>query len=397
MYQKKHLLLVAVVSILLTIALILPTAPLLTKNSETAEGKLLRARDLILANYVDALTPEQQAKMDDAAISAMVESLGDPYSRYMNEASLSAYEEDKAEEYFGIGMVVNFTPETEEMLVTSAYDNSPAQKAGIMPCDRIVAVDGIEISNQTYSSVMAHIKDQSASEGEEIVLSIERGEEKKRLEISVKRAKIAVSTVSKKMLDDGIGFIRLSQFIHNTVEDFEKALSDLKEKGMRGLIIDLRSNPGGYASAVLEIADMLLPEGTIAYLEDNQGRKQYFKSDENALGLPMVILINQGTASAAELLAGSIKAYELGTLVGEKSYGKAVGQSVFPLTSQTAIYLTHARYYTPKGECIDQKGIEPDVHIKLPEELYSRLTVLEISEDPQLSKALELILQKTGA
>ncbi|MBQ3553898.1 MAG: S41 family peptidase [Clostridia bacterium] len=397
MYQKKHLILIALVSAFLTLLVTLTAAPLLTKNSETAEGKLLRARDMIMEHYVDSLTPAQMEKMDDAAIGAMVASLGDPYSRYMNEASLSAYEEDKAEEYFGIGMEINFSGDTGEMLVTAAYDGSPAQKAGVMPQDRIVAVDEMVVSAETYNQIMAHIKDENAKEGDEILLTIERGEEKRRLEIPVKRAKVAIQTVTSKMLGNGIGFIRLSQFIHSTAEDFDAAVAELKNSGMRGLIIDLRSNPGGYASSVLSIADSVLPEGTIAYLEDNKGRREYFKSDENELGLPMVVLINNGTASAAELLAGSIKAYELGTLVGEKSYGKAVGQSVYPLTNRTALYLTHARYYTPKGECIDKKGIEPDVFVELPEELYGRLPLLSVSEDPQLSRAVELMLEKIGA
>ena len=145
------------------------------------------------------------------------------------------------------------------------------------------------------------------------------------------------------------------------------------------------------------MADMVLPEGTIAYLEDNKGRRQYFTSDAEELGLPMVVLINGGTASAAELLAGSIQAYGLGTLVGEKSFGKAVGQSPLPLTTKSAIYLTNARYYTPKGECIDKEGIEPDVKVELAQELYSRLPLLSLSEDTQLSKAVEIMTEKIGA
>ncbi|MBQ4516867.1 MAG: hypothetical protein II978_08775, partial [Clostridia bacterium] len=189
----------------------------------------------------------------------------------------------------------------------------------------------------------------------------------------------------------------ISQFMNSTEQDFKNTLDKLCTEGMKGLVIDLRNNPGGYAHTVISMADMLLPEGTIAYLEDNKGNKEYFKSDKNELGLPMVVLINAGTASAAELLAGSIQAYDLGVLVGEKSFGKAIGQSPLPLTKTSAIYLTNARYYTPKGECIDKKGIEPDVKIELPTELYSRLNLLTLSEDVQLAKAIELMKEKVGA
>lgn len=142
---------------------------------------------------------------------------------------------------------------------------------------------------------------------------------------------------------------------------------------------------------------MLLPKGTIAYLEDNQGRRQYFESDARCVNVPMAILINRGTASASELLAGSVKAYELGTVIGEKSFGKAVGQSPYTLIpSKTAIYLTNARYFTPKGECIDKLGIEPDIKVELSDELLARLPLLTLSEDSQLAAAIDNIKEKTA-
>ena len=242
-----------------------------------------------------------------------------------------------------------------------------------------------------------YIKGKNANEGDTLVLTIARGEEKKQQEITVTRAKVEIETITTKMFGGGVGYIRVSQFINSTAKDFEAGIEKLKADGMKGLIIDLRSNPGGYAHTVLDMADMVLPEGTIAYLEDNKGRRQYFTSDAEELGLPMVVLINGGTASAAELLAGSIQAYGLGTLVGEKSFGKAVGQSPLPLTTKSAIYLTNARYYTPKGECIDKEGIEPDVKVELAQELYSRLPLLSLSEDTQLSKAVEIMTEKIGA
>ncbi|MBR5157143.1 MAG: S41 family peptidase [Clostridia bacterium] len=394
MYKKRHLVITA---ILTAVLVFLTTSFVHLKREFESINKVSRARDMIQEYYVDRLTKEQIDKMDDAAISAMVKSLNDPYSSYLNAEDFKDYKENNEEEYIGIGISVTFTPKDNTLIVMSPYDNSPAQKAGIIPGDRILSVNGVEVTADTYDDIIDAIKDADAPEGEELNLRIERGAQKKIYDISLKREKIAIQTVSSKMFASGIGYIRISQFMNSTEQDFKAALDNLCADGMKGLVIDLRNNPGGYAHTVISMADMLLPEGTIAYLEDNKGRKEYFKSDKNELGLPMVVLINGGTASAAELMAGSIQAYDLGVLVGEKSFGKAVGQSPLPLTKSSAIYLTNARYYTPKGECIDKKGIEPDVKVELPTELYSRLTLLTLSEDVQLSKAIELMKEKVGA
>ena len=394
MYQKKHLIITAALT---AIIVFLSTTAFFTARVSNDGGKLLKARNMIQENYVDVLTQEQLTAMDDAAISAMVSSLGDPYSRYMNENAFSEYKEDNEEEYIGIGISVSFTPAENRLTVMSPYDNSPAQRAGILPGDRIVSVDGVEVNTDTYNDVIDYIRGKNAKEGDSLVLTITRGESQEEQNVTVTREKIEIETITTKMFGSGVGYIRVAQFINSTSENFRKGIEQLKAEGMKGLIIDLRSNPGGYAHTVLDMADMLLPEGTIAYLEDNKGHKKYFESDKEELGLPMVVLINGGTASAAELLAGSIQAYGLGTLVGEKSFGKAVGQSPLPLTAKSAIYLTNARYYTPKGECIDKKGIEPDVKIELSAELQSRLPHLTRSEDLQLSKSVEILTDKIGA
>lgn len=394
MYKKRHLIITAMIT---AVFVFLTTSILNLKREMESVNKVSRARDMIQEYYVDPLTKEQIDKMDDAAISAMVKSLNDPYSTYLNTEDFQDYQENNEEEYIGIGISVTFTPKDNSLIVMSPYDNSPAQKAGIIPGDRILSVNGVEVTADTYDDIIEHIKDENAPEGEELSLVIERGEQKEVREVAVKREKVAIQTVSSKMYASGIGYIRIAQFINSTEQDFKNALDKLLADGMKGLVIDLRNNPGGYAHTVISMADMLLPEGNIAYLEDSKGNKEYFKSDKNELGLPMVVLINGGTASAAELLAGSIQAYGLGTLVGEKSFGKAIGQSPIPLTKTSAIYLTHARYYTPKGECIDKKGIEPDVKVELPAELYSRLNLLTLSEDVQLARAIELMTQKIGA
>ena len=376
-----------VIAIVLTAILASGATRVYDKLSMNFEnGNLLRAKDIIVSNYVEPLTKEQITKMEDAAISAMVDSLGDPYSRYLNSEGFAAYEEDNEEEYVGIGIAISFNMETEEMVVTSPYEGEPAQIAGVLPGDIITAVDKMAVNAESYNSIVDYIR--TGKEGESVTLTVKRDEEEK--QITIVRKKIVVETVSHKMFEDGIGYIRISQFIDHTEADFEEALSDLKERNVKSLIIDLRSNPGGYAHTVLAISDMLLPKGTIAYLEDNKGERQYFNSDAKCLDVPMAVLINRGTASASELLAGSLKAYELATVIGEKSFGKAVGQSPYTLIpSKTAIYLTNARYYTPKGECIDKIGIEPDIKVELSDELLAKLNLLSVSEDSQLLRAIE--------
>ncbi len=384
MYKKKHL----VVTAILTAAVVwfLSCAFFLRFGGYESGDTLVRARKMITENYVNPLTEEQVEKLNDMAISAMVYSLGDQYSAYLNASDLNSYEEDHQEEYVGIGVSVNFDTAKNEMVVVSPYDGSPAQKAGIIPGDVIVKVGEIDVTAETYNTVIEYIK---KGEEDEIRMTLIRGGE--RLEKTIRREKVKQQSVSHKMFAGRIGYIRVSEFIHNTKDDFQTALSDLKEREMAGLIIDLRNNPGGYADTVIHMTDSLLPEGVIAYLEDSHGERQYFNSDENSLDLPMVVLINKGTASASELLAGSLQAHGLATVIGEKSYGKAVGQSLYPLTSKTAIYLTNARYFTPKGDCIDGVGIEPDIAVSMPEELLGKLTTLEPEEDAQLAKALEVL------
>ncbi|MBE7035721.1 MAG: S41 family peptidase [Ruminococcaceae bacterium] len=390
MYKLRHLILTGVCCALVSTALC--GTVFLNIRPYTNGDTVMMARKILMNNYVNPLTEEQVTKMNDMAISGMVASLGDQYSRYLNEEDMAAYEEEKKETYVGIGVSVNFDVEENVMTVVSPYDGSPAQKAGLLPGDIVLEVAGVKVTAESYDSVLEYIK---KGEDEEIALLIGRGEET--IEVSVKREEIKRQSVSYKMYGDGIGRIRVSEFIQNTAGDFENALNELKASGMRGLIIDLRSNPGGYADTVLKMTDKLLPEGVIAYLEDNHGKRQYFHSDEECLDIPMVVLINQGTASASELMAGSLKAHDLATIIGEKSYGKAVGQSVYPLTATTAIYLTNSRYFTPNGECIDKIGITPDIQVSLPVELIGKISYLEPEEDPQLAKAIEVLLSKIGA
>lgn len=392
MYSKKHIVISIIVSSILTLTLCVGTAfvAIISGVFHQEEDILVRARNIITENYVDELTPYQIGQINDAAIAAMVTSLGDPYSYYFDMETYDRYEENNKEEYVGIGVSVSYDTAAKTLSVTAPTAGGPAEKAGIIPQDQIVGVDELTLEKDGYDAIINHIK--GGKEGETVKIHIIRNGNS--LTFDVVRAVIPLDTITFKMLDDDMAYIKISEFQHNSVEDFRKALEDAKSNNAKGLIIDLRSNPGGYANSVIEMTDMLLPEGTIAYLEDNKGNKEYFKSDKECIDIPMVVLVNEGTASAAELMSGSLQAYDLATIVGMKTYGKAVGQAPYMLTEETAIYLTSARYYTPKGNCIDKKGIVPDIEIDLPEELKARISTLTMEEDAQLQAGIEALKGK---
>ena len=392
MYSKKHIVISIIVSSILTLTLCVGTAfvTIISGVFHQEEDILVRARNIITENYVDELTPYQIGQINDAAIAAMVTSLGDPYSYYFDMETYDRYEENNKEEYVGIGVSVSYDTAAKTLSVTAPTAGGPAEKAGIIPQDQIVGVDELTLEKDGYDAIINHIK--GGKEGETGKIFIIRNGNS--LTFDVVRAVIPLDTITFKMLDDDMAYIKISEFQHNSVEDFRKALEDTKSNNAKGLIIDLRSNPGGYANSVIEMTDMLLPEGTIAYLEDNKGNKEYFKSDKECIDIPMVVLVNEGTASAAELMSGSLQAYDLATIVGMKTYGKAVGQAPYMLTENTAIYLTSARYFTPKGNCIDKKGIVPDIEIDLPEELKARISTLTMEEDAQLQAGIEALKGK---
>ena len=230
-------------------------------------------------------------------------------------------------------------------------------------------------------------------EGTKVVLTLVRDGESDYLEVPVERRKIESPTVSTEMMDDGIGYIEITEFDDVTEDQFAEALAECKAKGMKGLILDLRSNPGGNLSTVCEISRMLLPKGMIVYTEDKYGRTDEYTCDGmRQLQVPAVVLVNGYSASASEILAGALQDYGVATIVGTQSYGKGIVQSVLDLQDGTALKLTTAKYYTPNGNNIHEIGITPDVEVDLPEELKTEVT-LSYEEDVQLQKAIEVLQQ----
>ncbi|MCR5255696.1 MAG: S41 family peptidase [Acetatifactor sp.] len=352
--------------------------------SEEADDKIALIGDLVKDYfYLDEVTDSQ---LEEGIYKGMIESLGDIYSEYYTAEELTALMQDTEGVYYGIGAYVSMDTVTTLPKIASVIAGAPAETADLRPDDIIYAVDGTETYGMELEEVVSMIK---GPEGTEVVLTIVRSGERDYLEVPVVRAKVESPTVKYEMLDDEKGYIAISEFDDVTADQFADALATLKGNDMKGLIIDLRANPGGNLDTVVRIAKMILPEGIIVYTEDKAGNRVDYKCDgTKELDVPLVVLVDGNSASASEILAGAIKDYEKGTLVGTTTYGKGIVQQIVPLSDGSAVKITVSAYYTPNGVNIHGTGIEPDVEIDFDSEAYYD------SEDPvdnQLEKAKEVL------
>ncbi|MCR5094701.1 MAG: S41 family peptidase [Lachnospiraceae bacterium] len=294
----------------------------------------------------------------DGLYRGMVDALGDPYSVYYTEEEYDEIIESIEGTYSGIGAYL--MEGSEYPVITGTIKGSPAEKAGITENDLITAVNGESISGYDLSSVIAIVR---GEEGTSVTLTIRRGNET--LDVTLERRRIESPTVATEDVQDGIGYLRISEFDEVTPGQFEEGLSNLKAQGMKGLILDLRSNTGGSLDAVCDIARQILPEGVIVYTLDRDGERQDYTCDgKNAADFPIVVLTNGYTASASEILSGAIRDYELGILLGTTTFGKGVVQRIFRLEDGTALKLTVENYFTPSGYNLNGIGLVPDVELE---------------------------------
>ena len=326
-------------------------------------------------------------KMTDNALYAYTAELDDPYTQYINKEEFKEMMESVEGDYVGIGIEVTIT-EDNLITVIAPFDDSPAARAGILSGDKIIKVDGTDVGLSNYNEAISMIKGDKNSTGKRINLTIKRGEEYK--DITVEREKVVIITAKERMLENGIGYIRISNFGDHTADEFAKCVDNLKAYGVKGLIIDLRNNPGGTLDSVVKVADYLLPEANIITIKDKQGNEKKYNSDAGFNDLPLCVLINKYSASASEALAGAVADNGRGILIGEKSFGKGVVQSIFEMGDGTAFKLTTARYYTPGGTCIDKVGITPQIEVSLDEEMSQKaVTQIPYARDYQLQRAVE--------
>ena len=333
------------------------------------------------------LNDSEQEELQNSLYHGLVEGLGDPYSTYYSPEELEDIIESTQGIYFGIGAYIGYDTDRDYCKTAKCMDNSPAKEAGLLPDDIIVEVDGKDMYKVQTSEIVTYIK---GPEKTTVELTIYREGELDYLHFTVERRKIETPTVAYNMDDDGIAYIQIAEFDEVTSGQFEDYLEQARNDGMKGLVIDLRDNPGGSLSTVVEIANQILPKGLIVYTEDRDGnRKEYECDGKHEIEVPLVVLVNGNSASASEILAGSIKDYGVGTILGTTTFGKGIVQKIFSLSDGSALKLTISHYYTPKGNDIHGVGIEPDEELELDKEAY-----LEDGTDNQLDRAKEILKEK---
>lgn len=335
----------------------------------------------ILDSYYEDVDSE---KLLQAGISGMVGYLGDPYTTYMNKDTAEAFNEDVEGYYYGVGAEVKYDEKFEKVSIGQVFENSPAEKAGLKTDDVLLKVDGEEITGKTLSYIAGKVK---GPEGTDVTLIIKRGEEEK--EIKVTRGSVDTISVTGKVIerdDKKIGYLALSVFASNTAEQFKKELKKLEDEHIDSLIIDVRSNSGGYLTAVSEIINIFMKKGDITYKLKTKDKIDVVKDDTDEFrDYPIVVLTNSGSASASELLTGAMKETYHATIVGTKTFGKGKVQKIYTLSNGAMVKYTHQEWLTPDGNYIDGKGIEPDIEIKY--EYKEKV-------DNQFEKAIEVLLEK---
>ncbi len=351
-------------------------------------GKILRKLSLLEAYtgkfYLNKL---DKNNVEQNIYKGYAKGLQDPYAEYYTKEEYKQLMEEDSGEYEGIGISVVKDTDTGYAEIVSVFKDQPAYKAGIKAGDLIIAVNKKNTADMELQDVVSEIK---KKENKKVVLTIYR--DKKSKDYTVKKSSVQIDTVSYKMKDKKTGYIAVSQFLENTGDQFDKAVTELEKKGMQSLIIDLRDNGGGFLNTCTQMVSRLIAKDKlIVYTKDKEGNKEEFKSDsDKTLNLPVVILVNNNTASASEIMTGCLKDYGKATVVGTKTYGKGIVQNIMPLPDGSAIKFTIAKYYTPNGTDIHKKGIKPDVEVKISDAQWKKAQKDE-KADIQLKKAMELL------
>lgn len=330
--------------------------------------------------------------VDDTAASeniykAYLSSYGDKYTVYYTAEEYKAITQATSGTYFGIGVVVSKNDDGT-IKVVLPYENCPGSEAGMLIGDTIIKVNGISVIDRDLSAVVADIK---GAAGSTVEIELVREGNTNPIVLKVERRKIEIPTIVSKMLSGNIGYIEITEFDEVTYEQFVQSYRELKAQGMVGLVIDIRSNPGGLLTTVVNMLDEILPDGMIVYTQTKDGKKSEYKGkNTNQINVPLAVLVNGDSASASEIFAGAVQDYGVGTIVGTTTFGKGIVQTIRPLTDGSAVKYTIAKYFTPKGQDIHGKGVTPDVAIELDPAVKNK-TSISVEEDNQLQKAIEII------
>jgi len=349
-----------------------------------AEQKLNLIDQTLKDFYFDDI---DDSKVLDNIYKAYVNAYGDKYTVYYTADEYARIQESSNGAYYGIGVVVRKNDDGT-ILVVEPYDGAPGKEAGMRKNDVIVTVNGESVADQDLNSVVAKIK---GDEGTTVNIGIRRDGSDDITELTVTRRKVEIKTVAYEMLDDSVGLITISEFDKVTAQQFKEAYAQLETLGMKGLVIDIRSNPGGLLNVVVDMLDEILPDGLIVYTEDKYGnRQEYNGSNPDVIDVPLAVLVNGESASASEIFAGAVQDYGAGTIIGTQTFGKGIVQTIRRMSDGSAIKYTMAKYFTPKGQDIHGHGVTPDIVEELSDE-FNNLTEYDASKDNQLQKAIEVI------
>lgn len=322
--------------------------------------------------------------------SGVLESLEDPYTVYYTPEEYQEMQVSTSGKYVGIGAGVSQDLTTMEVTITKVYRGTPSEDAGLKNGDKIISVEGIDATSVEVSELVQYIRGEA---GTTVHMVIYRPSTEETLEFDVERRNVVLPSIEGEMLEGNIGYIQITEFQDETDEQFEAMVNQLQNQGAKGLIIDVRANPGGLLSTVVNLLDYILPEGLLVYVEDKYGNRDNYNSDAACIDMPIVVLTDESSASASEIFAGALKDYEYATLVGKTTYGKGIVQNIIRLSDGDAMKITIAKYFTPKGNDIHKIGVVPDVEVDYEysgpeEETYDK------QYDSQFLKALEIMKEK---
>lgn len=326
------------------------------------------------------MTPISKDVLFDGILKGMIASLGEPHSVYLDQKDLNTMKEHTSGTYAGVGMVLGYGERGLEAV--SVIEDQPAFKAGIKSGDYIVSINGEDTNGMKIEDAAANIRGEA---GTVVTIVVQRDSVVHTF--TVTREEITLPTVKSHMLTKTVGYFRISQFAEHTAEDFNTQYNQLCSEGMTSFVLDLRDNPGGLLNSAEEVANVIMPEGTLVSMTPRGSKTTTYTSNGENTPIPMVVLINKGSASASEIIAGAIQDRKLGTIVGVNSYGKGTVQTIYPNLDGEGIKVTIAKYHTPNDRVIDGIGIKPDVEIDLPKGVSPSGTISDI----QIQKALELL------
>ena len=389
MKNNKFLKIIAVVLLVITTAFVtrmITIRQVLSSNENF--GKVIVLEKYLRENYLYNKDIKDE-NLEAGLLKGLVAGLGDPYSQYLTAEEMAKLSETTTGKFQGIGVIIS-PDEDGTVTVISPIKGSPADRAGVESGDKILKINGKDFNAEKINEAS---KEMRGEKGTSVKILLLKKKNLKTEEVEIKREEIKIDSIIKDKIGD-LGYIGITMFDEETGKDFVKALNELTSEGVKGIILDMRGNPGGVVDAAVEIGEAILPKTSFVTLKDNKGEVvQDYKLDDSYNDIKMVVLVNEGSASASEILAGAIRDLDRAKIIGKTSYGKGVVQNVMSLPAGDGLKLTTSEYFTPSGKSINKKGIVPDIEVDLPDDVEG-IGIDYKDTDTQLQKAIEVINEK---